>query len=101
MVQDGDAAVAKLQALVRIPTVSDRDPAKVDEAANRGLREVDRNKRIGIYQELARYIHAQPMATITLGWLEGWFFRDNRVKGYVRPLGSTDSNTMVRVWLGE
>ncbi len=33
MVQDGDAAVAKLQALVRIPTVSDRDPAKVDEAA--------------------------------------------------------------------
>jgi carboxypeptidase PM20D1 len=28
-----DEAVAKLQALVRIPTVSDRDPAKVDAAA--------------------------------------------------------------------
>src|SRR6476619_6541562 len=28
-----DPAVAKLQALVRIPTVSDRDPAQVDRAA--------------------------------------------------------------------
>ena len=28
-----DRAVAKLQALVRIPTVSDRDPANVDTAA--------------------------------------------------------------------
>ena len=28
-----DPAVAKLQALVRIPTVSDRDPAQVDTAA--------------------------------------------------------------------
>ena len=28
-----DDAVAKLQALVRIPTVSDRDPANVDTAA--------------------------------------------------------------------
>lgn len=30
MVQDTDAAVAKLQALVRIPTVSNTDPAKVE-----------------------------------------------------------------------
>jgi carboxypeptidase PM20D1 len=28
-----DPAVAKLQALVRIPTVSDRDPERVDAAA--------------------------------------------------------------------
>ena len=32
-----DPAVAKLQALVRIPTVSDRDPAKVDTAAFDGF----------------------------------------------------------------
>ena len=30
--QDQDRVVAKLQALVRLPTVSDRDPAKVDRA---------------------------------------------------------------------
>ncbi|TYL55322.1 M20/M25/M40 family metallo-hydrolase [Nocardioides sp. BGMRC 2183] len=29
----GDAAIAKLQELIRIPTVSDRDPAKIDLAA--------------------------------------------------------------------
>ncbi|MFC5678440.1 M20/M25/M40 family metallo-hydrolase [Aeromicrobium endophyticum] len=40
---DDDAAVAALQALVRIPTVSDRDPAKVDEDAfDEALAELER-----------------------------------------------------------
>jgi carboxypeptidase PM20D1 len=40
---DDDAAVAALQALVRIPTVSDRDPAKVDnEAFDQALDELER-----------------------------------------------------------
>ncbi len=33
-----EAAVAKLRALVRIPTVSDRDPARVDGAMFERLR---------------------------------------------------------------
>jgi hypothetical protein len=33
-----EAAVAKLQALVRIPTVSDRDPTRVDGAMFERLR---------------------------------------------------------------
>jgi carboxypeptidase PM20D1 len=40
---DDDAAVAALQALVQIPTVSDRDPAKVDTAAfDQALDELER-----------------------------------------------------------
>jgi peptide/nickel transport system substrate-binding protein len=76
------------------------DP-KVDDLAERALRETNHDKRKQLYWELQRHILASPMAAVPVGWVEGWFFVDKRVRGYKPALTTYDNNTFMKVWLRE
>jgi ABC-type transport system substrate-binding protein len=74
------------------------DP-KVDDLADRALRETNRDRRKQIYWELQRHILASPMAAVPVAWVEGWFFMDKKVRGYKPALTTYDNNTLLKVWL--
>jgi peptide/nickel transport system substrate-binding protein len=75
------------------------DP-KVDELADRALREANRDKRKQLYWELQRYILGRAdTASIPVGWVEGWFFKDKRLRNYKPGVTTYDNNTFMKVWL--
>jgi len=76
------------------------DP-KVDELAERALKEPSRDKRKQLYWELQRHIFAGAPAAVPVAWVEGWFFRDRKVMGYKPALTTYDNNTFMKVWLRE
>ena len=76
------------------------DP-KVDDLAERALRETTRDKRKQLYWELQRHILASPTAAVPVAWVEGWFFVDKKVRGYKPALTTYDNNTFMKVWLRE
>jgi len=76
------------------------DP-KVDDLAERALRESSRDKRKQLYWELQRHILASPTAAVPIAWVEGWFFVDKKVRGYKPALTTYDNNTFMKVWLAE
>jgi peptide/nickel transport system substrate-binding protein len=73
--------------------------AKVDELAERGLKEATPEKRRQIYHELQRYLLTQDTTAVSVGWVEGWFFRDKRVRNYKVSPTIYDHNTFMKVWL--
>jgi peptide/nickel transport system substrate-binding protein len=73
--------------------------AKVDDLADRALRETTHDKRKQIYWELQRHILASPTASVPVAWVEGWFFVDKRLRGYKPALTTYDNNTFMKVWL--
>lgn len=74
---------------------------KVDELTERGLKESNPEKRKQIYHELQRYLLTQDTTAVPVGWVEGWFFRDKRVRNYKPSLTVYDHNTFMKVWLAE
>ena len=76
------------------------DP-RVDDLAERALRETSRDKRKQLYWELQRHILSSAPASVLVAWVEGWFFVDKRVRGYKPALTSYDNNTFMKVWLRE
>jgi peptide/nickel transport system substrate-binding protein len=76
------------------------DP-KVDELAEQGLRELDRDKRKRIYWELQRYLLTQDSPAVAVAWVEGWYFRDKRLRNYKPALTVYDNNTFMKVWLSK
>ncbi len=77
------------------------DP-KVDELADRALREANRDKRKQLYWELQRYILGRAdTASIPVGWVEGWFFKDKRLRNYKPGVTTYDNNTFMKVWLAQ
>jgi peptide/nickel transport system substrate-binding protein len=76
------------------------DP-KVDELAERGLKEANREKRKQIYHEVQRHILTQDTTAVPVGWVEGWFFRDKRVRNYRASPTIYDHNTFMKVWLAQ
>ena len=76
------------------------DP-KVDDLAERALREANRDKRRQLYWELQRHILASPTATVPVAWVEGWFFVDKKLRGYRPALTVYDNNTFLKAWLKE
>ncbi len=75
--------------------------AKVDELTERGLRETSPDKRKQAYHELQRYLLTQDTTAVSVGWVEGWFFRDKRVRNYKVSPTIYDHNTFMKVWLAE
>ena len=71
------------------------DP-KVDDLAERALRESSRDKRKQLYWELQRHILASPTAAVPIAWVEGWFFVDKKVRGYKPALTTYDNNTFMK-----
>jgi ABC-type transport system substrate-binding protein len=76
------------------------DP-KVDELAERGLRETDKAKRAKIYHDLQRHFLNGAPSAVPVGWVEGWFFVDKRVRGYKPAPTAYDNITFMKVWLAQ
>jgi len=75
------------------------DP-KVDDLADRALRESNRDKRKQLYWELQRYLFSRgDHASIAVGWVEGWFFKDKKLRGYKPGLTVYDNNTFMKSWI--
>jgi peptide/nickel transport system substrate-binding protein len=76
--------------------------AKIDELADRALRESNREKRKQLYWELQRYILSRGDAgSVPVAWVEGWFFKDKRLRNYKPGLTTYDNNTFMKVWLAQ
>jgi len=77
------------------------DP-KVDELAERALKESNHEKRKQLYWELQRHILTRgDAASVAVGWVEGWFFKDKRLRNYKPGLTTYDNNTFMKVWLAQ
>ncbi len=75
--------------------------AKVDEMTERGLKETNREKRKQIYHDLQRYLLTQDTTAVSVGFVEGWFFRDKRMRNYKASPTIYDHNTFMKVWLSQ
>jgi peptide/nickel transport system substrate-binding protein len=77
------------------------DP-KVDELAERALKESNKDKRKQLYWELQRYLLSRgDHPTVAVAWVEGWFFKDKKVRNYKPGLTTYDNNTFMKVWLAQ
>jgi peptide/nickel transport system substrate-binding protein len=76
------------------------DP-KIDDLANRALRETNHDKRKQLYWELQRHILSSAPGAIAVGWVEGWFFKDKKMMNYKPAPTAYDNNTFMKVWLKE
>jgi peptide/nickel transport system substrate-binding protein len=73
--------------------------AKVDDLAERALKETDRAKRAQLYHELQRHILAGSVSAVPVAWVEGFHFRDKKVRGHKWAATVYDNNTFMKVWL--
>jgi ABC-type transport system substrate-binding protein len=74
---------------------------KLDELAERALKEPSGEKRGQLYHELQRYLLTQDTPAVAVGWVEGWFFRDKRVRNYKISPTIYDHSTFMKVWLAQ
>jgi peptide/nickel transport system substrate-binding protein len=74
------------------------DP-KVDELADRAIKETDRAKRRQMYHELQRMVLGGAPGAVPIAWVEGWFFQDKKVRGFKPAPTTYDNNTFMKVWL--
>ncbi len=72
---------------------------KVDELAERGLKETNRERRKQIYHDLQRYLLTQDTPAISIGMDRAWYFRDKRVRNYNVSATIYDHGTFMKVWL--
>jgi peptide/nickel transport system substrate-binding protein len=75
--------------------------ARVDELADRALKESSRDRRKQLYWELQRYIHGAAPGAVAVAWVEGYFFRDKKVRGFKPGATIYDNNTFMKVWLAQ
>jgi ABC-type transport system substrate-binding protein len=77
------------------------DP-KVDDLAERALREPNRDKRKQLYWELQRHLLTKgDHPSVPVAWVEGWFFKDKKLRNYKPGLTTYDNNTFMKVWLAQ
>lgn len=76
------------------------DP-KIDDLADRGMRESDPTRRRDIYRELQRHILTQPLPQLTLGWYSGWFYVDKRVRNFKQSKLAYEGLTHATLWLAK
>jgi peptide/nickel transport system substrate-binding protein len=76
--------------------------ARVDELADRAIKETNRDRRKQLYWELQRYLIGKGDAgAIAVGWVEGWFFTDKKLRGFKPGKTVYDNNTFMKVWLAQ
>jgi ABC-type transport system substrate-binding protein len=73
--------------------------AKVDDLAERALKETSHDKRKQLYWELQRHILTHDTGAISVGWVEGWFFKDKKLRNFKPALTTYDANTFMKVWI--
>lgn len=74
------------------------DP-NMNKWAEQALRETDQAKRQALYHDMQRYLLTEDNPAVVVGWIEGWFFTDKRMKNYRRANTIYDNNTFMNVWL--
>jgi len=74
------------------------DP-KINEWADQALRETDQAKRRALYHKMQRYLLTEDNPAPVVGWVEGWFFYDKKLRNYRRANTIYDNNTFQNVWL--
>ncbi len=72
---------------------------KVDEMVERAAKETSRDRRRQMYLELQRYILSGTPGAVPVAWVEGWFFRDKKMRGFKPAATVYDNNTFMKVWL--
>ena len=73
---------------------------RADELIERAAKETNRDKRKQLYWELQRYIlNTATAGAVPVAWVEGYYFRDKRLRGYKPALTSYDGITFMKVWL--
>jgi peptide/nickel transport system substrate-binding protein len=73
--------------------------AKINKWADQALRETDQAKRRALYHDMQRYLLTEDSPAVVVGWIEGWFFTDKKMKNYRRANTIYDNNTFMNVWL--
>ncbi|MBI3031652.1 MAG: ABC transporter substrate-binding protein [Candidatus Rokubacteria bacterium] len=76
--------------------------ARATEFIDAGLREGSADKRKKVYWELQRYLltlESPPL--VVVGWPQGWFFKDKRVRNHRYPPSFYDDTTYTKVWLAQ
>ena len=77
------------------------DP-KADDLIDRAAKETNKDKRKQLYHELQRYLLTTgTTGAVPVGWVEGFFFRDKKVRGYKPALTTYDGNTFMKTWLAQ
>ena len=77
------------------------DP-KADDLIDRAAKETNKDKRRQLYHELQRYILTSgTTGAVPVGWVEGFFFRDKKLRGYKPALTTYDGNTFMKTWLAQ
>jgi peptide/nickel transport system substrate-binding protein len=72
---------------------------KINKWADAALRETDTAKRRKLYHDMQRYLLTEDNPAVVVGWVEGWFFNDKKLKNYRRANTVYDNNTFMNVWL--
>jgi ABC-type transport system substrate-binding protein len=73
--------------------------ASMNKWADQALRETDTTKRRALYHDMQRYLLTEDSPAVIVGWIEGWFFTDKKMKNYRRANTIYDNNTFMNVWL--
>ncbi|MBI2525117.1 MAG: ABC transporter substrate-binding protein [Candidatus Rokubacteria bacterium] len=75
---------------------------KATELIDQALREVDAEKRKKAYWNLQRHLltlEAPPL--VVVGWPQGWFYKDRRVRNHKYPASFYDDTTYTKVWIAQ
>jgi peptide/nickel transport system substrate-binding protein len=75
--------------------------AKLDDLADRALKETDRAKRVKLYHELQRHMLQADLSAIPVAWVDGYYFRDKKLMNHKHGWTAYDNNTFMKVWLKE
>ena len=75
--------------------------AKVDDLVERAGREPNPARRRQLFHDVQRYIPGAAPGAIAVGWVEGWFFADKRLRNYRQAPTAYDNNTFMKVWLAQ
>ena len=73
--------------------------ANINKWADQALRETNTAKRRALYHDMQRYLLTEDSPAVVVGWIEGWFFTDKKMKNYRRANTIYDNNTFMNVWL--
>ncbi|MBM4441293.1 MAG: hypothetical protein FJ027_12825 [Candidatus Rokubacteria bacterium] len=76
------------------------DP-KLDELAEKGLRATNKAERAKVYHEAQRHFLSGAPSAVTVGWVEGWFFTDKKLRNYKHATNAYDNITFMKAWLAQ
>jgi peptide/nickel transport system substrate-binding protein len=71
----------------------------VEKLVSQGLRAQEPERRRQIYHELQQHLLTSDSPTVVIGWIDGWYFRDKRLRQYQPGSIGYGNNSLAKVWL--